>query len=156
MWRSHPACGRYRASPTLPKDQNSPTKGAQTSSSDLANRIAEAAADKKATDIVIVDMRGVVDYTDYMVVATGNTPRQTKAISDEIRRALKDEGRILPRRVEGEREAEWILLDFLDAVVHVFTPQAREFYRLDRLWKEAPQERYSPAPSTPEQAASGA
>lgn len=101
--------------------------------------MAEAAADKKATDIVIVDLRGLVDYTDYMVICTGNTPRQTKAISDEIRRVLKEDHRIMPRRVEGEREGEWVLLDFLDAVAHVFTPQARDFYRLDRLWREAPQ-----------------
>ncbi|MCB0881471.1 MAG: ribosome silencing factor [Thermoleophilia bacterium] len=101
--------------------------------------MAEAAADKKATDIVIVDLRGLVDYTDYMVVCTGNTPRQTKAISDEIRRVLKEDHRIMPRRAEGEREGEWVLLDYLDAVVHVFTPQARDFYRLDRLWREAPQ-----------------
>ncbi len=109
----------------------------------MAQQIAEAAADKKATDIVIVDMRGLVDYTDYMVVATGNTPRQTKAITDEVRRVLKEEHRAMPRRAEGEREGEWVLLDFLDVVLHVFTPQAREFYRLDRLWKEAPQTRFS-------------
>lgn len=101
---------------------------------------AQAAASKKAHDIVLVDMRGLVDYTDYMVVCTGNTPRQTKAVGDEVRRVLKEELGILARRVEGEREAEWVLMDFLDIVVHVFTPQAREFYRLDRLWKEAPQE----------------
>jgi ribosome-associated protein len=101
--------------------------------------VANAAASKKAQDIVLVDMRGLVDYTDYMVVCTGNTPRQTKAVADEIRRVMKEDHRVAPRRVEGEREAEWILMDYLDAVVHVFTPHAREFYRLDRLWKEAPQ-----------------
>jgi ribosome-associated protein len=84
-------------------------------------------------------MRELVVYTDYMIVCTGSTPRQTKAISDEIRKQLKEQG-TSPRRIEGEREAEWILMDYLDVVVHVFTPQAREFYRLDRLWGEAPQE----------------
>lgn len=87
-----------------------------------------------------MDMRGLVDYTDFMVVCTGNTPRQTKAIAEEIRRVMKEDHGIPARRVEGEREAEWILVDYMDIVVHVFTPQAREFYRLDRLWKEAPQE----------------
>lgn len=128
----------YPRARTLP-----PTEGAGATSADMAQQIAEAAADKKATDIVIVDMRGLVDYTDYMVVATGNTPRQTKAITDEVRRVLKEEHRVSPRRAEGEREGEWVLLDFLDVVLHVFTPQAREFYRLDRLWKEAPQTRFS-------------
>lgn len=108
---------------------------------------AHAAASKKAQDIVLVDMRGLVDYTDYMVVCTGNTSRQTKAIADEVRRVLKEDHGIPARRVEGEREAEWILMDYLDIVLHVFTPQAREFYRLDRLWKEAPQETLEAAAS---------
>jgi ribosome-associated protein len=102
---------------------------------------------KKAQDIVVLDMRDLVSYTDYLVVCTGQTPRQTKAISDEIRRQLKDDEGLLPRRVEGEREGEWILMDYLDVVVHVFTPQARDFYRLDRLWREAPQRAYEAAAS---------
>jgi ribosome-associated protein len=115
---------------------------------DLALTAAASASAKKAQDIVLLDMRGQVTYTDYLVVCTGQTPRQTKAISDEIRRCLKDEHGILARRVEGEREGEWILIDLLDAVVHVFTPQAREFYRLDRLWRAAPQRAYEPAESS--------
>jgi uncharacterized protein len=107
---------------------------------ELARIAADAAADKKARDIVILDMRGLVVYTDFMVVCTGNTPRQTAAIADEIRRVLKEDHGVRARRVEGEREAEWILMDYLDFVVHIFTPQAREFYRLDRLWGEAPQQ----------------
>jgi ribosome-associated protein len=91
-------------------------------------------------------MRGLVSYTDYLVVCTGQTTRQTKTISEEIRRRLKEEYGVIPRRVEGEREGEWILIDLLDAVVHVFTPQARDFYRLDRLWRAAPRRDYeSPA-----------
>lgn len=108
---------------------------------------AHAAASKKAQDIVMVDMRGLVDYTDYMVVCTGNTPRQAKAIADEVRRVLKEDHGVPARRVEGEQQAEWILMDYLDIVVHVFTPQAREFYRLDRLWKEAPQQTLEAAAS---------
>jgi ribosome-associated protein len=74
------------------------------------------------------------------VVCTGTTPRQTAAIAGEIRRVLKEDHDVRARRVEGEREAEWILMDYLDFVVHIFTPQSREFYRLDRLWGEAPQQ----------------
>jgi ribosome-associated protein len=104
----------------------------------LAERIAEIASDKKAADIRILDLRGIVGYTDWFVVASGNTDRQTKAIHDAIHKTLKDEGRIMPRRVEGEREARWILMDYLDVVVHIFTPEARSFYRLEQLWGEAP------------------
>ncbi len=110
--------------------------------------LAAAAADgKKATDIVVIDMRGLVAYTDYLVIATGQTARQTKAITDEIRKVVKEETGAFARRVEGDREADWVLMDFIDVVVHVFTPEAREFYRLDRLWRQAPQTAYEPAPA---------
>jgi ribosome-associated protein len=104
----------------------------------LANRIAEIAADRKATDVRILDLRGIVGYTDYFVIASGNSERQTKAIHDAIHKALKQDHRLLPRRVEGDREARWVLMDYLDAVVHIFTPEAREYYRLEQLWGEAP------------------
>ena len=86
----------------------------------------------------MLDLRGVLGYTDMFVIATGNTDRQVKAIHDGIHQALKAEHGLLPRRVEGTREARWILMDYLDAVVHIFTPDAREFYRLEQLWGEAP------------------
>lgn len=89
-------------------------------------------------------MRGLVSYTDHMVICTGRTPRQVSSIAEEIRTRLKAEHELLPHRVDGEREAEWILIDFLDVVVHVQTPEAREFYRLDRLWREAPREEWTP------------
>jgi ribosome-associated protein len=92
-------------------------------------------------------MRELVAYTDYMVVCTGQTPRQTKAISDGVRLRLKSDYALNPRKVEGDREAEWVLLDYVDIVVHVFTPQARDFYRLDRLWHEAPRQGYAAAAS---------
>jgi ribosome-associated protein len=104
----------------------------------LADRIATIAADKKARDIRVIDLRGIVSYTDFFVICTGNTERQTKAIHDAVREALKDGEGLLPRRTEGDREARWILLDYLDAVVHIFTPEAREYYRLEQLWGEAP------------------
>jgi ribosome-associated protein len=92
---------------------------------------------------VILDMRGLVAYTDYLLICTGQTPRQTKAIAEEIRLQLKQKFGQIARKVEGEREGEWVLLDMLDLVVHVFTPEARDFYRLDRLWREAPQQQYA-------------
>jgi ribosome-associated protein len=83
-------------------------------------------------------MRPVCTYTDYFVLATGQNPRQTKAIYDEVRETLKRDERVAPRRVEGEREATWIVADYLDVVLHVFTPEARVFYRLEELWDDVP------------------
>ena len=103
----------------------------------LADRIAELAADKLAVDVVVIDLHDVIGYTDFFVICSGNTERQTKAIHDAVYESLKADG-VLPRRVEGAREARWVLMDYLDAVVHVFTPDAREFYRLEQLWGEAP------------------
>jgi ribosome-associated protein len=105
---------------------------------ELAERIAEIAADKKATDVRVLDLRGVVSYTDFFVVCSGNTERQAKAIHDAVYQELKDSERLLPQRTEGDREARWILLDYLDCVMHIFTPEAREYYRLEQLWGEAP------------------
>ena len=104
----------------------------------LADRIAEIASDRKAIDIRVLDLRGIVAYTDFLVVCSGNSERQTKAIHDAIHQSLKDQQGLLPRRAEGAGEARWILLDYLDCVVHIFTPAAREFYRLENLWGEAP------------------
>lgn len=103
---------------------------------DLAKAIARLAADKKGEDIVVLSMDEAVGYTDYFVIVTGANPRHTKAIAEEISGKLRARRR--PARVEGEREAEWILLDYIDVVVHVFTPTSRDYYRLDRLWGDVP------------------
>ena len=105
-----------------------------------ARHIAALTQDKLARDVVIMDMQPVCSYTDYFVVATGNNPRQTKAIWDEVYAVLKRDERLLPRSVAGEAEATWIVADYLDVVLHVFTPDARDFYRLDDLWGDVPHE----------------
>jgi ribosome-associated protein len=104
----------------------------------LAEVVSAYAADKKASDVVRLDLREFVGYTDYFVICSGNTERQAKAIHDGIYIGLKDDHGLLPRRVEGLPEARWILMDYLDVVVHVFTPDVREYYRLEQLWGEAP------------------
>jgi len=104
----------------------------------LAERIAAIASERKAIDVRLLDLRGIVGYTDFFVVCSGNTERQTKAIHDAIYQELKDTDRLLPRRASGAREARWIVLDYLDCIVHILTPEAREFYRLETLWGEAP------------------
>ncbi len=104
----------------------------------MVEAIAGYASDKKAADIVELDLRGVLGYTDYFVIATGNTDRQTRAIHDRVHEGMKKEHGLLPRRVEGLSEGRWILMDYLDVIVHVFTPEARDYYRLEQLWGEAP------------------
>jgi len=104
----------------------------------IASEIARLASDKKAIDLVELDLRGVVGYTDYFVICSGNTARQAKAIHDAILEGMKREHRMLPRCVEGSPQAGWVLMDYLDVVAHVFTPETREFYRLEQLWGEAP------------------
>lgn len=104
----------------------------------MAAAIAEYAADKKAIEIVELDLRGILGYADYFVICTGNTDRQVKAIHDGIHLGMKQDHDLLPRRVEGLPQAHWVLMDYLDVVVHVFTPETREFYRLEQLWGEAP------------------
>jgi ribosome-associated protein len=108
------------------------------SGEELARLAAGYADDKKAQDILELDLRGVVGYTDYFVICTGASDRQVKAIHDGIHLAMKDEHGVLPRRVEGLAESRWVLMDYLDLVVHVFTPETRSFYRLEQLWGEAP------------------
>ena len=105
---------------------------------ELASEIVELAADRKAIDIVQLDLRGMIGYTDYFVICSGRTERQTKAIHDAIHEGLKSAHRRLPERVEGLPGARWILMDYLDVVVHVFVPETREYYRLEQLWGEAP------------------
>jgi ribosome-associated protein len=105
---------------------------------ELLGEITRLAADKKALDVVELDLRGVLGYTDYFLICSGNTARQAKAIHDGIHAGLKDVYDTLPRRVEGSADAGWILMDYLDVVVHIFTPQTREFYRLEQLWGEVP------------------
>ena len=105
-----------------------------------ARRIAALAQEKLARDVVILDMQPVCTYTDYFVVATGGNPRQTKAIWDEVHARLKQENDLLPRAVDGEQEATWIVADYSDVVLHVFTPESRQYYRLEELWDDVPHE----------------
>jgi ribosome-associated protein len=111
---------------------------------EMAATIAGYAADKKAIDLVELDLRGIIGYADYFVIATGNTDRQVKAIHDGIHEGMKHDHGLLPRRVEGLPQAHWVLMDYLDVVVHVFTPETRAFYRLEQLWGEAPSRAVEP------------
>lgn len=115
------------------------SKGASTlEPREIALLAAEAAAEKKAADIVVLDVAEVLVITAYFVIATGASDRQVSSIADEIEDQLREKGRVKPTGREGEREGKWVLLDFGDVVVHVFQPEEREFYRLEKLWSDAP------------------
>jgi ribosome-associated protein len=103
-----------------------------------ARRIASLCEEKLATDVTILDMRSVCDYTDFFVLATGRNPRQTKAIVDEVSGFVKREHRMVARSTVGLPEATWVVADYLDVVLHVFTPETRAYYRLEDLWNDVP------------------
>lgn len=102
----------------------------------LARRVATLAESKLGSDLIVLDVRPLIGYTDFLVVCTARNPRQAKAIHDEVVAELKAEG-FLPARVEGLTRAEWVLVDYLDCVLHVFVPELRDRYRLEDLWGEA-------------------
>jgi len=104
----------------------------------LRTAVVGYAQDRKAVEVVELDLRGMIGYTDYFVICTGRSARQTKAIHDAIYVVMKAEHGVLPRRVEGLPGGQWILMDYLDVIVHLFTPETREYYRLEQLWGEAP------------------
>jgi len=106
----------------------------------LARTLAKTAIEKLATDVRLVDLRDIVSYTDYFVVCTGSNSRQTKAISDHVIDRMRELGYHKPRRRESDVDGNWLLLDYVDVVLHVFTPESREFYRLESLWGQVPQE----------------
>ena len=110
---------------------------------------AELASDRQAQDIVALDLRGMVGYADYLLVCTGRSDRQVKAIHDGIHLGMKRAEGLLPRRVEGLTEGRWVLMDYLDVVVHAFTPETREHYRLEQLWGEADRVALALAPDGP-------
>jgi ribosome-associated protein len=107
-------------------------------SESLAHALAALADSKGAAEIAALDMRGLASYTDFLVICTARNERQAKAIVDEVRVRLKNDHGMLPGGVEGEGAAGWIVLDYLDAVLHVFTAEARQRYQLEDLWREAP------------------
>lgn len=104
----------------------------------LARRLAELADSKKAEDVVVLDMRGLVAYTDFLAICTARNERLARAVSDEVRLKIKRDLGILPGGVDAGGEAGWTILDYLDCVLHVFTSEARDRYQLEDLWREAP------------------
>jgi len=103
---------------------------------EAVERAAEAALAKKASDLVLLDLDGVASFASYFLLCTGESVRQVQAISDSVEEQLSQQG-VSPTHVEGYENAEWVLLDYVDFVVHVFSPKARNYYDLERLWRRA-------------------
>ena len=123
-------------------------------SESLARHLAELADSKQAEDIVALDMRGLVAYTDFLVICTARNERLARAIVDEVRVRVKRDSGLMPGGVDGGGDAGWTIIDYLDAVLHVFTPEARDRYQLEDLWHEAPRlEIEFEAPEAPSAAA---
>ncbi|CAN5685544.1 ribosome silencing factor [soil metagenome] len=108
---------------------------------EMARISAQAAAEMFGRDVTIVDLKGAVSYTDYFVITSAETERQTRRIAQEVIERMIEAGH-RPRTKRLEEGAAWISLDFLDVVVHIFTDEARDYYRLEALWRSAPQERW--------------
>ncbi|HET8565446.1 MAG TPA: ribosome silencing factor [Solirubrobacterales bacterium] len=125
----------------------------EAQSEQLARSLAAIADSKKAEDVVVLDMRGLVAYTDFLAICTARSERQAKAIVDEVRVRAKREVGLLPGGVDAGGDAGWTILDYLDCVLHVFTAEARKRYGLEDLWHEAPRLRLDfEAPEAPEAA----
>jgi ribosome-associated protein len=128
--QTHPAAGDQE--PTMTPEE-------------VLEAVVELASDRKAQDIVSMDLREISGFADYFLICSGRSDRQCKAIHDAIHLGMKSRHGLLPSRVEGVAEGRWILMDYLDVVVHVFTPETRERYRLEQLWGEAPATRFEVA-----------
>ena len=111
---------------------------APMTTAEMIDLISDYAQGPKAVDLVVLDLSSASAFTDAFVIATGRSDRQVKAIHDSIHQGMKNDHAMLPNHVEGLAEANWVLLDYGDVVVHVFTPPTREYYRLETLWGEVP------------------
>ena len=126
-----------------------------TSRKRLTGEVAKAvraALDKKAVDVVVLDLRHTPAFTDFFVLCSGHNQRQVKAIADAVEEALKA-AKVRPAHVEGHDRAEWILMDYFSFIVHVFSPQTREFYSLERLWGDAERIEVSDEPEATDKSA---
>jgi ribosome-associated protein len=105
-------------------------------SKELLRKVCEAIEEKKGEDVRILDISSISSFADFFVICHGYNQRQNQAISDEIKERLKKEQSLNPSHIEGYEQAEWILMDYLSCIVHVFSPESREFYKLERLWRD--------------------
>ncbi len=107
----------------------------------LAQQALKAIQEKKASDVVVMDMRKASGISDYFILCSGTSDVQVKAIAEAVEKQLKGECQEIPWHIEGTDHRQWVLLDYVDLVIHIFTPKKREFYNLERLWSDAPIEK---------------
>lgn len=132
-----PQSPRTRKAKAAPATSATPDPSAASSAfPDDVRAALGAALDRKAANVVVLDLRGSQAFTDFFVICTGQTARQVNAIADAVEAALKKIG-VRPEHTEGTAKADWVLMDYFDFIVHVFTPECREFYALERLWGSA-------------------
>ncbi len=129
-----------RPDESVARRENFGTDGAELTR-EMAVTAARAASEMFARDVTIVDLRGLVSYADYFVVASAETERQTRRVAEEVIEKMIEKGH-RPRTKRLDEGTAWISIDFLDVVVHVFTDEARDYYRLESLWRSAPQEHW--------------
>ena len=135
-----PATTRRTGTTTTSKASKTVRPGARTATAKLPKAVSiaiQAARDRKASDVVVLDLRKAGGFTDFFVICTGNNPRQIVAIADAVRETLKKELGERPTLSEGVDRSEWVLLDYFNFVVHVFSRECRSFYALERLWGNA-------------------
>jgi ribosome-associated protein len=120
---------------TKTEKRRSPVSGKKRVTGDVGKAI-RAALDKKASDVVLLDLRNTPAFTDFFVLCSGHSTRQVKAIADAVEEALRS-AKVRPSHMEGYDRGEWVLMDYFTFIVHVFTPQTRAFYSLERLWGDA-------------------
>lgn len=114
-----------------------PETNAEIASRDLALRIADILSETPASDTVVLDIRGLSTFSDFFVICSGENERQLRAITERLQEELREDG-IRPQRVEGTPQSGWMVIDYNDAIVHVFDNELRDFYKMERLWAEAP------------------
>ncbi len=117
------------------------------SSQTIAQEALAAVQQKKAHDVIIMDMHEISGLADYFILCSGSTDIQVKAIAESVETRLKSECKERPWHIEGAEHRQWVLLDYVDVVVHIFTPERREFYHLERLWSDAPIEKVDEGPA---------
>jgi ribosome-associated protein len=130
----------------LERTKSRATTGKRRLTSEVS-RAVRAALDKKAANVVVLDLRNTPAFTDFFVLCSGQNQRQIKAIADSVEESLRG-AKVRPAHVEGYDRAEWILMDFFTFIVHVFTPHTREFYALERLWGDAERIEISDEPAS--------
>ena len=129
-----------RRDESVARQQKFATEG-EALTHEMATTAARAASEMFATDVTLIDLRGLVSYADYFVIASAQTERQTRRVAQEVIERMIEKGH-RPRTKRLDEGTAWISLDFLDVVVHIFTDEARDYYRLESLWRSAPQERW--------------